>query len=478
MIIILLRNYNTTPNLVNSRNINYIIFVSIIITLFFISCNFFDSDDEDNDSFGDNWILSIGGDGRDYAPSFCTTSDGYVVVGMTTSYGLGNGGNNLTGSHDFLAVKLDIDGNLIWSTTIGGSQDERGSYSVERTSDDGFLLTGSTFSFGSGAMDIFVVKLNSNGTHAWSKAIGGPGAETGKTTLAVSDGYIVIGETTSAGAGQSDILVVKLNTDGTVNWAKTYGGSGDDKGSGIAQVSDGYILGGTIESYGAGSFDAALIMIDDQGDVQWAKTIGGSGGEGINWDGVRLTENEGIIFGDATTSFGAQGGGAYFGIELDPVGNLIWATFVDGPQTDAGWTMNNADDGFIGGGKYSVTGNGGDVLLVKFDSIGAFEWARTLGSTGLDEIEEVKQIDDSYLFAGVSRLNEPNGDFIFGKINTDGYLGHDPGPIDELSPPYIKPINPQVLPFSPIIKNVTAQINLIDVQPTVTNPIPAIEHIN
>ena len=72
---------------------------------------------------GPYWILAIGGEGRDYAPSVTVTDDGYVAVGMTTSFGLGSGSNNLDGSHDFLAVRLDKKGDLIWGTTIGGPED-------------------------------------------------------------------------------------------------------------------------------------------------------------------------------------------------------------------------------------------------------------------------------------------------------------------------------------------------------------------
>lgn len=448
----------------------YVLIIHLLSLFIAASCDLFNSNNESNNNSHNTWMLSIGGDGRDYSPSFCSTVDGFVVVGMTSSYGLGNGGNNLTGLHDFLAVKLDLDGNHVWSTTIGGIDDERGSYSVQQTSDGGYILTGSTRSFGSGAMDVFVVKLNSDGSHNWTKAIGGAGAEVGKTTLEVNDGYLIVGETNSIGAGQSDILAVKMNVDGSLAWTKTYGGNLNESGSGVAEVSGGYIIGATLESFGAGSADAALIKIDAQGNVAWAKTIGGAGGEGINWDGVRITDSGDIIFGDATSSFGAQGGGAYFGISLSSSGSLNWCTFVDGPQLDAGWTMNKAEDGFIGGGKYTIHGNGGDILLVKFDEGGAFSWAHTFGHSGLDEIEEVKQVGDSYVLAGVARMIEPNGDFIFAKINMDGYTGLNPELIEPVNSPTVKPLNPQISNFIPIITPAQSQINIVDVEPTVTHP--------
>lgn len=415
-------------------------------------------------------MLSIGGAGRDYAPSFLTLEDGIVVVGMTSSYGLGDGGGNRDGSHDFLAVKLDLDGNLVWGRTIGGPEDERGSYSVRPDNDGGLLLTGTSRSFGSGKTDLFIVKLDSQGNLVWSKAVGGVGAEGGMTTLAVADGYIAIGDTDTFGAGKKDLLVVKLQPDGTLAWAKTYGGLEDDVGSGIAQVDGGYILGGTIWSFGAGEADSGLIKIDTVGKVQWAKTIGGEKGEGVNWDGVRITEKGGIAFGDKTGSFEAKGNGALFGIEVNSAGDMVWSTMVDGPLEDAGWTMNQTTDGFILGGKLTDPQNGGDVIFIKLDQAGQYQWARKFGEAGLDEIEEIKPIEGGYLMAGVTRMLEPAGDFLIAKVNGDGYIGGTSDPIYQLEPRIVKPITPQVSGFSPKVSDITNQIAVIDVTPNVTTP--------
>ncbi len=416
------------------------------------------------------WIIAIGGAGRDYAPSFYETEDGYIVVGMTSSYGYGDGGGNQDGSHDFMVVKLDRDGGYLWSRVIGGPRDERGSYSVSPTADGGFLLTGTTLSFGAGRTDLFIVKLDVEGNFAWSKAIGGSDAEGGMTTLETEDGFMAIGSSASFGAGGKDLMVVKLNTDGSLDWAKTYGGLQDDVGSGIAQVDGGFVLGGTLWSFGAGEADAGLIKINEKGDVIWAKTIGGTGAEGINWDGVRVTSDGGFAFGDKTGSFSAQGGGALFGIKLSPAGALEWSTMVDGPAEDVGWTMNETEDGFIAGGKLTLPGHGGDILIVKFDAHGNHLWSRILGDERLDEIEEIKPTEGGYVMVGVTRLVDPEGDFLIAKVNMEGFVGGVGDPIQRLDPRSVVPIAPQVKEFVPKVIDVSEFISVEDTVPTISTP--------
>ncbi|GEM_PF-1154916 len=418
---------------------------------------------------GPNWILAIGSGGRDYAPSVAVMPDGYAAVGMTTSYGLGSGSDNLNGSHDFLAVRLGKNGDLIWSTVIGGAEDERGSFSVTPTSDSGFLLTGTTKSFGSGGADIFVVKLDARGRLKWARTIGGSGQETGKTTLEVDGGYISLGDTGSAGAGKMDLLAVKYDFDGNIIWAHAIGGTEDEKGAGISKIDGGYIIGGTIWSYGAGGADGCFIKIDDSGNVLWSKAVGGSGDEGINWDGVRVLSDGGFVLGEGTTSYGAKKQ-AICCMRLNPDCSIRWALMIDGPRDDAGWTMNKTPDGYIAGGKYDIAGNGGDIVYLKLDENGDFLWARTLGTARLDEIEEILPADNGYIMSGVTRLAEPNGDFLIAKVGTDGFVGGDTDPVQELIPASVTAVDPEVTPFSPVQTDVSSLINIIAVSPNVETP--------
>ncbi len=205
------------------------------------------------------------------------------------------------------------------------------------------------------------------------------------------------------------------------------------------------------------------------GDVLWSRTVGGTGDEGINWDGVRVLSDGGFVLGEGTTSYGAKKQ-AICCMRLDPDCSAAWALMIDGPGDDAGWTMNKTSDGYIAGGKYDMAQDGGDTIYIKIDSNGDFLWARILGDERLDEIEEILPADHGYIMSGVTRLAELNGDFLIAKVNEDGFVGGESDPIQELMPASITAVNPEVNPFSPIQTDVYSLINIMSVSPTVETP--------
>jgi hypothetical protein len=152
---------------------------------------------------------TIGGSYDDVAYSIIQSSDGgYVVAGWTSSFG--------AGGRDFYVVKLDSAGNVIWTKTIGGSYDDV-AYSIIQSSDGGYVVAGWTESFGAGSGDMYVVKLDSSGNVQWDKTIGGSVRDEALSIMQSSDGgYVVAGGTSSFGAGNGDIYVVKLDANGNV----------------------------------------------------------------------------------------------------------------------------------------------------------------------------------------------------------------------------------------------------------------------
>jgi hypothetical protein len=190
-----------------------------------------------------------------------TSDGGYIVAGWTNFW---SGGNNF----DAFLIKTNASGNVQWAKTYGGTNNDS-AYSVQQTSDGGYILAGVTYSFGAGGGDAFLIKTNASGNVQWAKTYGGAGIDKFISVQQTSDGgYIAVGYTSSFGAGGYDVFLVKTDANGNIIWAKTYGGWNNDIASSVRQTSDGgYIVAGTTWSFGVGSGDVFLIKTDANGNI-------------------------------------------------------------------------------------------------------------------------------------------------------------------------------------------------------------------
>jgi hypothetical protein len=202
----------------------------------------------------EEWNVTFGGTDWDLADSVQQTLDGgYILTGGTRSYG--------AGSTDFWLVKTDPSGNHEWNKTFGGTSYEW-AFSVQQTSDGGYILAGYMYSYGAADYDFWLVKTDPSGNHEWNKTFGGTSGDRAFSVQQTSDGgYILAGDTKSYGAGYSDFWLVKTDPSGNHEWNKTFGGtSWDYASSSVQQTSDGgYILAGDTKSYGAGGLIHGLL---------------------------------------------------------------------------------------------------------------------------------------------------------------------------------------------------------------------------
>ncbi|MFX0196918.1 MAG: NosD domain-containing protein [Candidatus Hodarchaeota archaeon] len=288
-----------------------------------------------------------------------TTDGGYIIGGATFSYG--------AGGEEVWVIKTDADGNIIWEKTYGGP-DEDACRSVKQTADGGYIIAGARMTPGAGPFDVWVIKIDATGTVVWEKTYGGPADDGSRSIEQTADGgYIIAGTTKSYGAGDKDVWVIKIDATGTVIWDKTYGGPESEMGRIIEQTADGgYIIAGTTMSYGAGSIDVWMIKIDATGNTIWTQTYGGP--EKEDCGRVEQTVDGGYIIAAYTTSYGA-GKEDFWVIQTDFNGNVVWNQTYGGPERDGDggvWGEQTMDGGYIiTGGTWSSGAGEEDVWLIK-----------------------------------------------------------------------------------------------------------------
>jgi len=338
------------------------------------------------------WNKTFGGSDWDEAKSARQTSDGgYIIVSDTESYGVGRA---------VWLIKTDPSGNVAWNKTFGGSNGMGNS--VQQTSDGGYIIAGCTWSYGAGLDDVWLIKTDSSGNVAWNKTFGGSGIDNAFSVQQTSDGgYIVAGCTDSYGAGLYDVWLIKADPSGNLAWNKTFGGSDCDFGSSVQQTSDGgYIIAGSTYSYGAGLGDVWLIKADPSGNLAWNKTFGGSRYE---WTySVQQTSDGGYIIAGSTDSYGAGLWDVWL-VKTDSSGNEAWNnTFGGSGGDEAHSVQQTSEGGYIIAGKTVAYGAGGsDVWLIKTDSSGNLVWDKTFGGSYTDFGNSVQQTSDGgYIIAG------------------------------------------------------------------------------
>jgi len=343
------------------------------------------------------WDQTYGGPNDDVAFSSDNTSDGGVILaGRTKSFG-----NGLT---DFWIVKVDENGNHQWNKTYGG-QDEDRPYSIQQTSDGGYIVAGSTYSFGVGDSDFWLIKLDGNGNHIWNKTYGGTDFDWARSVKQTSDGgYVVAGHTISYGNGFSDIWLIKIGSDGNHEWNKTFGSENYDKAYSVEiDLDGGYIISGHIncsEDYldGLESTDAWLIKTDSNGNHEWNKTYNTGRSESI-WQVLPL--EDGYIFSGRSY---LDTDSDFYIVRTNNSGVEIWSKSFGGEgYAHAQPIIQTDNSGFLIGGMIApLDPIIYDGLLIKLNKFGNLLWNKTFGKPATTEMihSMVKGQDGSYFASG------------------------------------------------------------------------------
>ena len=339
----------------------------------------------------DEWNRTYGGNKTDRGYSVQQTSDdGFIIVGETKSYSKGED------DKDLWLLKTDKNGNEQWNKTIGGTETDLGR-SFQQTSDGGYILTGYTNSFDSGKGDVWLIKIDSYGNEEWNKTFGGREADSGVSIQQTyDDGYIIVGYTFSYAKG--DAWVIKTDTNGNEEWNTTCGIYGC--GFSIDKTDDGgYIICG--EVYESSSFDDIfLIKLDANGNELWNKTFGGIGYE--HGYGVQQTSDGGYILIGSTGTYNITLYDVWL-IKTDVDVNEEWNKTFDKGNLDIGYSIEQTKDGgyIIVGITAEPPFYRSDTWLLKTDSMGNKVWDMLFGGPDDEKGRVVRQTkDDGYIITG------------------------------------------------------------------------------
>jgi hypothetical protein len=237
----------------------------------------------------------------------------------------------------------------------------------------------------------------------WETTYGGEGNDigTGETLQASDGGYAISGDTNSSGAGGVDFWLIRTDAEANMLWNKTYGGALDETSGEMCQTNDGgYALAGGTYSFGAGDSDFWLVKTDADGMSYWNETYGGTGYEYAM--AVVQTLDSGYALFGVTESFGA-GSQDFYLVKTDASGNMQWNKTYGGTTDDYGTSIVQTSDGgyALAGYTNSFGAGNNDFWLVKTDSSGNMLWNRTYGGTGTDNTYQLRLTsDDGYAMAG------------------------------------------------------------------------------
>jgi hypothetical protein len=299
------------------------------------------------------WNKAFGGEGEESGLELVVLNDGYLVAGYTSSFG--------SGGQDAWVLRVDGQGTLLWDKTFGGAANDSIS-SLVAAPGGGFVLAGFTLSSGSGNSDGWLFKIDEAGGQVWNLTFGGTGFDFFSAVNTTADGgYVVTGSTDSFG-NEGDIWLVKTDAGGAMQWQKRYRGQGEDFGLYSAQTADrGYFIAGTGHSV-EGDSDYWLIKTDAAGATSWSRTYGGSNDDVLE-DAV-ITRDGGVLLLGRT--YTADSTTDVWLMKINGAGDKVWDEMVGGAGNDTGLSILEVADGYVFTGSTSSYGAGmNDVWLVK-----------------------------------------------------------------------------------------------------------------
>jgi hypothetical protein len=292
-------------------------------------------------------------------------SDGFLLVG-----------NEFTSNSDpnGFVIKIDNEGNMLWNITLGGERVDR-LFSAAK-GQDGFLLAGLTENTGNS--NVWLTKINDNGEIMWNKTFDWSMDDAARATISTTDNaFLVVGYTDSTGNGDYNFLVLKVDNVGNLLWNQTYGGAESDKAYSITKANNGFVVAGDTRSEGAGDSDALIIKIDSQGNLEWEHTFGGSDFDAPTYINA-LDNGAGYLVGGTTFSYG-NGQRDFWLFTIDNSGNLMQSCTIGRSNYEESYAaIQVSDDNFVMAGWTNSIGQGYyDFYVIEVQLENNIQWWQT-----------------------------------------------------------------------------------------------------
>jgi len=356
------------------------------------------------------WTKRIGGDSIDVAYDVEELWDGgFAIVGYTKSIPLTD--------YDIWLLRTDSNGDTLWTRTYGGDGDEYG-YSMKITEDGGFIIAGTTNSFGAGQFDFYIVRTDSIGDTLWTRTFGGMNYDYAWSVDKTLDGgFVLAGEINAYPYDIPDAMIIKVNQSGELQWERIYGSTLNDRAFSIRQTPDGsFIVSGSLQLLGS-NLAGWLFKLNSDGDSLWSSLFGSNYQD--YFYSVQLTSDGGyILTGEYRPTLTFLD---LWLVKTDSLGNEQWSKTLDYENdTDIGYSVQQTSDGgYIITGQAAPFDGGVEAWVVRTDSIGNILWDKLLpffprnllnkldnpnaGSNGAHGGNSIKQISDGgYIMAGFS----------------------------------------------------------------------------
>jgi len=428
--------------------------VLLFIVVGFVSCKKEDSPKEEEEVDPEitqfqgelDYIKTYGGSDLDKAVSIVLAEDGnYVVLGSTKSTD-GDITDKTTSDLDFWLLKVKPNGDIVWSKTYGGPEDDTAA-SLEKTNDGGYIASGYSRGAGGdvsnneGFHDFWIVKFTASGDLQWEKSFGFSGSDKAYKVIQTKDGgYIAAGVLdVSASNGEGgldsnlkstqhaggDYWVIKLSANGQMEWRNYFGGTFTDTAYDIVQTTSGeYLVIGTSDSADVditdniGTYDFWIVKVSTKGELIWEKNYGGTQVENL-YTGTTTTDGNYLLFGDTRSNDVdvnvGFGNADIWGVKVDNDGTILSQQLYGGTEFESARNITN-----ISNERYLITGNSrsangdfmknqgqNDAMVLLIDQNESIEFQYTIGGSNLDFAEDaIEAENNTYVIAGSTQSND------------------------------------------------------------------------